>query len=42
MNIPILILTLHHVSPQKDSITIRPELVKKALQSVKDQGYKFI
>jgi len=42
MNIPILILTLHHVSPQKDSITIHPELVKKALQSVKDQGYKFI
>ena len=42
MNIPILILTLHHVSPQKDSITIHPELVKKALQSVKDQGYKVI
>lgn len=42
MNTPVCILTMHHCNPLKDSLTIAPELFKKALLLVLEMGFKFI
>ncbi|WP_104722532.1 polysaccharide deacetylase family protein [Helicobacter mesocricetorum] len=42
MNYPICILTLHHIHPFEDWLSVSPQLLSKALINTKQKGYNFI
>ena len=42
MNYPICILTLHHIHPFEDWLSVSPQLLGKALINIKQKGYNFI
>lgn len=42
MNHPILILSLHHCSPEKDALTISPEIFEAMLQEIQKLGFTFL
>lgn len=39
---PILVLTLHHIHPKEDSLSISPTLLEKALTRILDWGFSFV